>query len=296
MKKLFTERHGGTKPRVVEELNDSMRRGLLAFVRTRIDEHWFGEAFPDPCDDGYPNAGCNQRKLRENMALFDVIWPGDSTHSESEPSEGQVFDLIEYSYEHVALPIEGGFHSYMQHTHYTYDKEKGQAKFEEDINRIFERNGLAFHLIGGEVERIAPSVLQEALAQTVFKTGDVILDEILESARHKFLNRSLAVRRESLEKLWDAWERLKTVESGKDKRAKAAALLDKAATEPTFRGILEAEARGLTDLGNTLMIRHTETDKIPIRESVQVDYLFQRMFAMLVLLLKASGRTGPAVH
>jgi len=37
----------------------------------------------------------------------------------------------------------------------------------------------------------------------------------------------LDVRRESLEKLWDAWERLKTVEPGGDKKAQAKALLDK---------------------------------------------------------------------
>jgi hypothetical protein len=75
-------------------------------------------------------------------------------------------------------------------------------------------------------------------------------------SRQKFLNRSLNVRRESLEKLWDAWERLKTVEPGKDKKASAKALLDKAAVEPNFRNKLEQEARELTDIGNTFMIRH----------------------------------------
>jgi hypothetical protein len=37
-----------------------------------------------------------------------------------------------------------------------------------------------------------------------------------------------------LEKLCDAWERLKTVEEGKHKRAKITALLDKAAAESNF--------------------------------------------------------------
>jgi hypothetical protein len=40
------------------------------------------------------------------------------------------------------------------------------------------------------------------------------------------------------------------------------------------------------------MIRHTETDKVPIQDSAQVDYLFQRMFSIIRLLLKASGRGG----
>jgi hypothetical protein len=54
--------------------------------------------------------------------------------------------------------------------------------------------------------------------------------------------------------------------------------------------LLEDEATALTQIGNRYMIRHTETDKIPVTESAHVDYLFQRMFAMLMLLLKSSGR------
>ena len=114
------------------------------------------------------------------------------------------------------------------------DQETGRAKFEQDVNRIFERNGIAFELKHGEVIRIAPTGLQEALAQTAFHTGDNALDEMLETARQKFLNRSLEVRRESLEKLWDAWERLKTIEPGKDKKAQVATLLAKSSKEPNL--------------------------------------------------------------
>jgi hypothetical protein len=67
------------------------------------------------------------------------------------------------------------------------------------------------------------------------------------------------VRRESLEKLWDAWERLKTLEPGKDKKASTTALLDKVSSEPMFRAYLEHEATRLTEIGNTFMIRHTES-------------------------------------
>jgi len=86
-------------------------------------------------------------------------------------------------------------------------------------------------------------VLQEDLAVSVFRTGDPTLDGLLEASRQKILNRSLDVRRESLEKLWDAWERLKTLEPGRDKRESAGRLLDKAVAEPTMRARLEQEAR-----------------------------------------------------
>jgi hypothetical protein len=46
------------------------------------------------------------------------------------------------------------------------------------------------------------------------------------------------------------------------------------------------------DAGTHYMIRHMETDKIPISDSAHVDYLFQRMFALVGLLPKASGRGG----
>lgn len=136
-----------------------------------------------------------------------------------------------------------GYHSYMSHSHYSYDRDSGRAKFTQDVNRMFERNGMAFELKDGEVVRLAPAVLHEALAESAFRTGDSALDEMLESSRQKILHRSIDVRRESLETFWDAWERLKTLEPGRDKRESAGRLLDKAATDPTLRAKLEEEQR-----------------------------------------------------
>jgi hypothetical protein len=111
---------------------------------------------------------------------------------------------------------------------------------------------------------MAPAILHENLAEAVFRTHDAELDKLLEVSREQFLNRSLDVRRESLEKLWDAWERLKTVENGKDKKASANMLLDRATSEHTLRQRLEGEAAALMEIGNTFMIRHAGTNKIPV--------------------------------
>lgn len=62
------------------------------------------------------------------------------------------------------------------------------------------------------------------------------------------------------------------------------------AAEPKLRAILEDEALALTKIGNTFMIRHTETDKVAIVDSANVDYLFHGMFSMLRFLLRSSGR------
>jgi hypothetical protein len=293
VKKLFTERHGIASPRIGEELSIEAATALLELIKARIDENWFGEQFPENCPDGSDNVGCNTQKLQAALAGYRVIWPKDWPDYERRvPTDPQIFDLIEFSCEHVAVPKSYAYHGFFRHDHLSYDADAGRERFAYDVNRIFERQGLVFELKEGEIVRLAPTGLQEALGTTVFQTGDAELDRLLETAREKFLNRSADVRKEGLEKLWDAWERLKTIEPGKDKKAQVTAILDRAAAEPVLRERLEGEAKELTFIGNSLMIRHTEVGKPDIADSAQVDYLFHRMFAMIRLLLKSSQRGG----
>ncbi|MGI8508580.1 MAG: hypothetical protein ACR2MQ_04580 [Gemmatimonadaceae bacterium] len=302
MKKLFTERHGEAKPRISEVLGNDVRDGLLELVAARVDEEWFGSTYPERCADGYPNAGTDRQKLRAALKMYrltlpsldqqpSVSWGEPIPEPPAPPTDAEVFDLLEFSYEVIAEPIPGQYHSYMGHTHYTYDQEKGRERFAADMNRIFERNGIAFEVRDGEVSRLAPAPLHQALALAQFSTGDTTLDVLLEDARRKFLHRDFKMRSESLEKIWDAWERLKTIEQAKDKKASVGAILDKAAiAAPAFRDRLEKEAKELTEIGNSFMIRHTEVGKVPITESGHVDYLFHRVFALIALLLRSSGR------
>ena len=135
-------------------------------------------------------------------------------------------------------------------------------------------------------------VLRDPLFHATFKTGDPSLDGLLQSAQSKFLSNDPDLRKEALEKLWDSWERLKTLEPGKEKKDSVRILLDKTTTEPAFRESLEAEARALTEIGNNFMIRHTEVGKIPIASAEQVEYFFHRMFSLIRLILRSTGRGG----
>ena len=208
------------------------------------------------------------------------------------PTTAVALDLVEFCWRHVAQPeVQGPIHSYFGHAHFDFDRESGRATFREQINRIFARNGSAYELRDtGTVERLAPPVLRESLRAAIFRTGDDVLDGLLETARYKSLSHDPNVRRESLEKLWDAWERLKTLDTPSNKRLSIQNLLDQVASEQTYRSLLEAEARALTDIGNTLQIRHHEIGKPPISGDTQVDYLFHRLFALMLLILQ---RTTP---
>lgn len=285
---FFSEREQGPKPSTNMTVSDTCWRGIASIVRAKVAEHWFARAFPLRCPDGTQIYDTDVRNLNEVLTGLQLPNPSE----EETPDSAAVMDLLEFCHEKVAKPIEGAFHPYFSHHHLSFDIEVGQVEFRREVNRVLLRNGAAYRLAdSGQVERIAPPVLDEDLSAALFSTSDPDLDRLLETARRKFLDHRATTRREAIEKLWDAWERLKTVEGGK-KSVSADALLDKACAEPKLRERLGAEARSLTEIGNSFQIRHHETDKPAIVSDEHVDYLFHRLFAMIRLLLRSSGRGG----
>ncbi|MGD0080768.1 MAG: hypothetical protein ABSB80_09000 [Methanoregula sp.] len=142
----------------------------------------------------------------------------------------------------------------------------------------------------GKIIRLAPEGLRELLQETNFNTGDTAFDTLFNTARIKYLSAHFEDRKVALEKLWDAWERLKSLEIPGDKRASLSKLLEKTTPTLELREKLDSEARALTEIGNQFMIRHTETDKIPITSSDQIDYFFHRLFSLIYLILKSTNR------
>lgn len=75
MKKLFTEPHGAVQRRSAETLDVTTREALLDLIRARMDEEWFGLAFPNKCLDGYAYAGTDFSKMPAAMTGFALPWP-----------------------------------------------------------------------------------------------------------------------------------------------------------------------------------------------------------------------------
>jgi len=278
----FSERENGPRPRVVEEISLTVWKGLHAVIKK-----WYnGNAF---CGMGL---GQDEQFIDLLSAELPTLsWP---LNTDSIPSLFDILDLIEFCYKNVACTTKDHYDEYLQHSYQPPDREMGQNSFRGDINQIFKRNGIIYELSGdGSIIRLAPDGLRELLQQTVFHTGDSDLDDLLNTARIKFLVPDLDGRKDSLEKLWDSWERLKTIEPGYTDGKKdifIASLLEKVSLEPKFREKLNDEAHALTKIGNEFMIRHTETNKIPIKSSDQVDYLFHRLFSLIYLILKSTNR------
>lgn len=219
-----------------------------------------------------------------------VQWP---LSQDALPDTPDILDLIEFCCMAVGEPIQRSWHSFFDHHHLAWDRDGGLAVFVTEVNRLFARNGIAFELSQtGSVSRCLPPSLDQMVTQAHFSTGDRITDDLLEKARQKIISPRHEDRRDGLEKLWDAFERIKTLEPG-PKSVSADVLLDAAARSGTkFRVVLAEEAKALTTIGNQHLIRHSETTQERLETALQVDYLFARMFAFVYLQLKASDRAS----
>lgn len=296
----FSDKERGPKARLEEAISPTVWGGIVAVVQSRISGGAFGFQFPEACPDGCGTIGTDNQAFAAaaKAEIPQLKWPLKATKMEEggilspevpySPEALVVLDLVQFCYTHVAKPIQRDYHSYFQHHHLSFDAEAGREDFREKMNRIFSRNGLAYELKdNGDIIRLAPPGLREELQCAVFNTRDSALNQMLEEARRKFLDRDRTVRREAVERLWDAWERLKSIENPSNKKDSITRLLDRAASEPKFRDLLEKEARELTDIGNSFRIRHSEVKQTAIQKSSHFDYLFHRLLSMLLLLLKA---------
>lgn len=304
----FSDREFGARAREAQEITPAAWRGIVGAIESRIDGGAFGLDFPERCNDGSAwIVGTDRTTFSQALQgeIPDLEWPlrtvtpthsdffGSSNAEPYAPVTAIALDLIEFCYRHVAEPNEDSpVHSYFGHHHLEFNRDLGRENFRIQVNRIFSRQGIAYELRSdGAIERLAPPVLRERLRSAIFRTGDDRLDELLEVAREKFLSHDANARRESLEKLWDAWERLKTLDNPADKKLSIQTLLDNATAEQAFREALEQEARELTRIGNAFQIRHSEIGKAPVEDNSQVDYLFHRLFALMYLILEKRSST-----
>lgn len=121
-------------------------------------------------------------------------------------------------------------------------------------------------------------------------SGDRALDELIEDAVGKFQDPAPKARREAVERLWDAWERLKTLEESSNKRLSTEKLISRTASGGPFRDVLEEEARKLTNVGNQFHIRHFESDRSEISRPEHHEYPFHRLYALIHLLSRHLSR------
>lgn len=204
--------------------------------------------------------------------------------------ETRSFDLLEYAARYVSEPSNGRYHSGLKHHELNFDDKSGRTKFRDEANQILARGRTTYELASSlEVQRTGTPEVRKALADLQPDSGDPELDKLVTDARDLYMSHKSSDRKIGIEKLWDAFERLKTIEiRNGDKRRSVTQLLDHV-SNGAFRVEVEAEMLALTKIGNAFNIRHHETGKhaVPVEG---YDYLFSRMSALIILLLRESDR------
>lgn len=301
MSNYFSDRELGPRARTEQTMSPVAWAGIAVLVEALASSGAFGASFPKECPDGHAICGNDTDMLKSAIEaeIEGLSWPLQrdevdeddfmGTRKQWAPPTLVALDFIEFVWRTVAQPIPGRLHDYYRHHHLSFDSKEGRCAFVTDVNRILARNGLAYEITeSGEVRRILPAIIGDLLARTYFQTGDQLLDVMLEEARRKFTDPDPLIRREALERLFDSWERIKTMaDNNKSKSAKL--VLDRASPEPAFRQLLEKEALELREIGNSYLLRHHERSQTPVIDTDHVDYLFHRLFSLVDLVIRKNA-------
>lgn len=298
----FSDQETGSLPRTNNNISIKVWNGLVSYINTLASKGYFGNDFPEECLDQQGCIGTDQHNFKAALQaeVPKIDWPlaiesEDDSFNQYMPIKQEPFvpdylvvmDIIQFCYKHVAIPIKGNYHGYYNHHHIRgFDVDGGKNEYREKINNIFARNGLAYELQeSGEIIRLLSPELSQIMSN-VNIPAEPELKSMLARANSKIVHVDVQVRYDALKELWDFWERLKSIHNPSNKKMSVKQLLDDAAGSPEFRNILEEEAKNLTTIGNSYLIRHTEVSQVKIQESNHIEYLYHRMFSLIHLLMK----------
>ncbi|MBW4828309.1 MAG: hypothetical protein KZY61_03420 [Clostridiaceae bacterium] len=161
--------------------------------------------------------------------------------------------------------------------------------FKEEINGIFTEAGLLYELTDEKIiERIVEnSPLTKEIENSFAAVPEIGTRELLKDAVALYKTPNSTARQDSVEKIWDAFERLKTYYTTLDKKHSAKKIVNNmSGGNSEFSNLFNDEFKMLTDIGNKYRIRHHETDKIDITDVRYYDYLFNRCLSLIALAIE----------
>ena len=252
--------------------------------------------YPIECPDGYWCCGLDMDKLSNDL-LFEIpelyrLPFGNIAAPNKDASFNQyaLLDFIEFIAHNVIDISKRDFHSYFQRDHLHFSDSRNIAcSFVKDINAIFSKMGLLYSLNEkNEIERVVENeVLTEKTEKVLIAAKEIGLRELLQEAVTLHKSPLPNDNKNAVEKIWDAFERLKTYFTAINKKDSANKVIEITANgTEEIRELLTTEFKCLTDIGNQYRIRHHETDKIEITDIRHCDYFFNRCLSAISLALQ----------
>ncbi|MEU4711129.1 hypothetical protein AB0G00_32355 [Nocardia salmonicida] len=285
---LYSDRTRRPVPRNQDELPDNTRTGLVNYVVGLINQHWFAERFPEECRDG--NNVCGT--LVGNLLIeIEALIPGiQAPLNADRMSDLDVFDLLEYTYRSVSRPKREMRHDFLNHWELSFDRKPARREFREQINHMLARGGANYELdTGGQIQRRGSGPVRLLIDGLRPVTDDDELNDLIHYATRLYISKNPQQRQDGLEKLWDGYERLKSLRHpGRRTKQRSVEALLSVIEPPELRAVINEEMGFLTKIGNDFRIRHSEVDKTSIPDSAR-DYFFTRMGDLLMYILGENG-------
>lgn len=155
-------------------------------------------------------------------------------------------------------------------------------KFEKEINTIFKLNDISIELKSGEIHSTNNITIE---LDSSIRISEVGIEELIVTAEDLYRKGKYSY---AVEKIWDAFERIKTYyyPSLNKKKSAEKIIKDISFENENIKMMFDIEFKTLTDIGNNYRIRHHEINKIDISKELHYKYFYKRCLALISVLLE----------
>lgn len=228
MSRRYYSMRTGKHPQAAGCTLDMMLRFFITFYERLSNEGYFQEAFGYGCVDAGLVPGTLGPDVSATVSLKlrkDDLWPIHERYHTY--SEDDLFDIIEFLYDHVSAPVDGTYHNFCDcGWHYdSFDRTGGQKTFLERINTLLATYQGRFELSEeGEILRLGEVGLEPILKADPLTFDPKNVDDRVAAAIRKFRSyrSTLEDRRDAVRDLADVLEflrpEIKQVLTSKDER------------------------------------------------------------------------------
>ena len=164
-----------------------------------------------------------------------------------------------------------------------FAKHSIAADFEAKINAILKLNEISFELYEGKLTNTFDTQINKNSLMSIEEVG---LKELLQEASKYYDEDNLQI---AVEKLWDAFERLKTYYCSPTidkKKSVNKIIMDMSNSQDSFIDLFKKEFQELTMIGNNFRIRHHETTKIDIQDKRHYKYFYRRCLSLILTAIQ----------
>jgi hypothetical protein len=153
--------------------------------------------------------------------------------------------------------------------------------FRNEINAIFRLNNINVELRNGEVRSTSNKAIGLDDSTNINEAG---IEELIRIAEDLYNKGEYSY---AVEKIWDAFERIKTYYSTLDKKKSAEKIInDISYGNEHIKKMFDNEFKVLTDTGNSYRIRHHEINKIDIIKELHYKYFYKRCLALISVIVE----------